>query len=298
MTINVYKNCPQYETTTFLFRQVAVQDAKDLLCCYSDKKSVSRMNSDFCTSDFYYTDIAEMEECIKFWLKEQKAERYVRLSIIHKEKNKVIGTVEVMSGEAAVLRIDLANAYENASNIEEILKLAVLKFIKDFKIIGMKIKTSNTPERISSLEKFGFIPSESFRTEYGYYERPVTSFFDQMKGVAFCGLACCVCSENTNCIGCKNEGCPDKDWCKSFSCCKKNNLNGCWECKEYPCDYHMINKPRVKAFAEYISKFGAEQLIAKLQENDKAGLIYHYKDKLVGDYDLAENENEIFEMLN
>lgn len=28
------------------------------------------------------------------------------------------------------------------------------------------------------------------------------------KGFAYCGLACCVCSEN--CVGCRDEGCKDK----------------------------------------------------------------------------------------
>ena len=27
-----------------------------------------------------------------------------------------------------------------------------------------------------------------------------------MKAIAYCGLACCVCSENDKCIGCQNGG--------------------------------------------------------------------------------------------
>lgn len=27
-----------------------------------------------------------------------------------------------------------------------------------------------------------------------------------MKAIAFCGLACCVCSENQGCIGCQDGG--------------------------------------------------------------------------------------------
>ena len=30
-------------------------------------------------------------------------------------------------------------------------------------------------------------------------------------GIARCGLACCLCSENTTCAGCDSGDCPDKD---------------------------------------------------------------------------------------
>lgn len=28
-----------------------------------------------------------------------------------------------------------------------------------------------------------------------------------MNAIAYCGLACCVCSENKDCIGCQDRGC-------------------------------------------------------------------------------------------
>ena len=28
-----------------------------------------------------------------------------------------------------------------------------------------------------------------------------------MNAIAYCGLACCVCSENKDCIGCQDGGC-------------------------------------------------------------------------------------------
>ena len=34
-------------------------------------------------------------------------------------------------------------------------------------------------------------------------------------GIARCGLACCICSENQNCAGCNADTCPDKDWCEN-----------------------------------------------------------------------------------
>lgn len=33
-------------------------------------------------------------------------------------------------------------------------------------------------------------------------------------GIARCGLACCLCSENDHCSGCNSGDCPDKEWCE------------------------------------------------------------------------------------
>ena len=56
-----------------------------------------------------------------------------------------------------------------------------------------------------------------------------------MNAIAYCGLACCVCSENKDCIGCQDGGCESYGWCKNYNCCKEKGLNGCWECSEFPC---------------------------------------------------------------
>ncbi len=37
-------------------------------------------------------------------------------------------------------------------------------------------------------------------------------------GIARCGLACCLCSENDHCLGCSSAKCPDKDWCENRKC--------------------------------------------------------------------------------
>ena len=34
-------------------------------------------------------------------------------------------------------------------------------------------------------------------------------------GIARCGLACCLCSENVVCNGCNSGECPDKEWCEN-----------------------------------------------------------------------------------
>lgn len=296
MINDIYKICPTYETDMFRLRLVKIEDAENLLTCYSDKQVSQKANIDYCTSDFYCTTVEEMEECIRFWLKEYSEQRYVRFAIILKTSNKAVGTLEIFGGEEGILRIDIATSYEKY--VEELFKLAVFKLIKDFNIKSLKIKASNIPDRISVLEKYGFVPSATFRSELGYYERPVYNFFDESKGVAYCGLACCVCSENANCKGCRNNGCKDKNWCKSYNCCKTKKLNGCWECEQFPCDYSMLGKLRVKTFAKFIAENGADKLISKLKINEENGILYHHREKLVGDYDLFENEDHILDFLN
>jgi hypothetical protein len=119
----------------------------------------------------------------------------------------------------------------------------------------------------------------------------------EQKGIAYCGLACVVCSENINCVGCRNEGCTDKEWCKNLQCCKTKGLNGCWECNEFPCKGNMLDKIRIRAFAIFIKEFGIETLLKCLDKNEKAGIVYHYPGKLTGDYDIPKTEERIIDMI-
>lgn len=166
----IYEHCPIYETESFIIRLVNLEDAEDLLSCYSDKENVKKFNADFCTSDFYYSTVKEMENCIKFWLEEYQKQYYVRFSVIPKDTLKAIGTVESFGGEAGVLRIDLSAEYNTEKSFAEIIKLTIEQFVDDFGIGSVKIKTSNIPEKINCLENLGFIPSETYRTELGYHE--------------------------------------------------------------------------------------------------------------------------------
>lgn len=295
--IDPYKTCPAYETRSFRLRLVEKEDAKSLLSCYSDKAAVVRMNTDYCTGDFYYTDLEQMNDCIDFWLREYNKQAYVRFAIIPKTIGRAVGTVEIFGGEFGVLRIDIAAEYEKEKYIGELIHLAIMDLIYDFKVDSLKIKASNTPERILLLKQFGFIPDMIFRPELGYYERMHNKYFDASKGVAYCGLACCVCSENITCAGCRNEGCKDKEWCKSFNCCKEKGKNGCWECADFPCDYSMLKKLRVRTFAKFIAEHGEEKLMQALGNNESDGILYHYRGQLVGDYDLLQSEDEINKLI-
>ncbi len=120
---------------------------------------------------------------------------------------------------------------------------------------------------------------------------------DRTKGMAYCGLACCVCSESENCAGCRNAGCSGKDWCKPFACCQQKHLAGCWACPDFPCDTGMLQKLRVRTFAKFIGQYGEEKLANALDILEKSGLRYHYAGQIVGDYDLATSEEQLTSLL-
>ncbi len=68
-----------------------------------------------------------------------------------------------------------SNTCSNNTNLRkscvmEIVNLAVRKFTDDFEIGSLKIKTSNTPDRIKGLENLGHVPSKTFRRGMGYHE--------------------------------------------------------------------------------------------------------------------------------
>lgn len=142
---NVYEQCPIYETESFFLRLVKLEDAEDLLACYSDKDNVSKFNNDFCTSDFYYSTVSEIEDCIKFWLEEYQNQYYVRFSVINKADRKAIGTVEIFGGEAGVLRIDLSSKNNTEESFGEILKLTIeqINWIEEIKA---ELEKFNQPE--------------------------------------------------------------------------------------------------------------------------------------------------------
>lgn len=118
-----------------------------------------------------------------------------------------------------------------------------------------------------------------------------------MNAIAYCGLACCVCSENKDCIGCQDGGCEIHGWCKNYNCCKEKGLNGCWECAEFPCGGSMLDKLRIRVFAEFARRYGADELERCLLRNKEKGIIYHYDGQLVGDYDRCQTEEEIIDII-
>ena len=87
-------------------------------------------------------------------------------------------------------------------------------------------------------------------------------------GIARCGLACCLCSENVVCKGCKRDGfkelswCKDAEWCEVRKCGIAKNISGCYECEPADCRKGLYaEKIKPRAFAEFARRYGLEELL-------------------------------------
>ena len=122
-------------------------------------------------------------------------------------------------------------------------------------------------------------------------------------GIARCGLACCLCLENTICKGCKKEGfvelswCKDANWCENRKCSINKNIDGCYECKDNNCRKGLF-KDKIKplAFCEFIRRYGEEELLNCLETNEKNGIVYH-REGIIGDYDDFDNIEDLIEFV-
>jgi len=172
--MNVYENCPSYETEHFILRLISSDDAADLLECYSDPKAQGFFNADRCTSDFRYSTLEEMQNCIEDWLYAYQNGYFVRFSIMDKTKFKAVGTVEIFGGTYGVLRIDIRSDYEDESYLSELIQTANA-FFDDFdckKIVSKAIPEAT--ERISALRKNGYAhcpKCEEWNREHYYLKR-------------------------------------------------------------------------------------------------------------------------------
>ena len=118
-------------------------------------------------------------------------------------------------------------------------------------------------------------------------------------GIARCGLACCLCSENVICKGCRRDGfmelswCKDAEWCEVRRCGIDKNLNGCYECEPAECRKGLYaEKIKARAFAEFARRYGVEELLDCLERNEQAGIVYH-REGILGDYDEFDNLEEL-----
>lgn len=175
---NPYEKCPIYESKNFILRLVEENDAENLFKCYSDLSAVKFMNSDNCTSDFHFTTINEVKNCIFIWLREYENKGYVRFSIEDKQNCKAIGTIEMFGRKDAdgkitgygVLRIDLCSNYEKHSYITELLEISNKHFYDVFGVKQIITKAISTAtERILALIENGFLKLENNIIPYGDY---------------------------------------------------------------------------------------------------------------------------------
>lgn len=110
-------------------------------------------------------------------------------------------------------------------------------------------------------------------------------------GLGRCGLACCLCSENDHCAGCRSDACPDRDWCENRKCSQERGLDHCYECGE-DCGRGMFAKIKPLGFTLFARRFGEEALLDCLERNEKAGVVYH-RSGVTGDYDAFDDPERL-----
>lgn len=114
-------------------------------------------------------------------------------------------------------------------------------------------------------------------------------------GIARCGLACCLCSENNTCHGCGSDECPDNDWCENKKCSIQREISHCYLCEEN-CKKGLLGKIKPYGFSLFMKRYGEEKLLDCLEENEKNGIIYH-REGINGDYDDFDDVEKLIEFI-
>ncbi len=114
-------------------------------------------------------------------------------------------------------------------------------------------------------------------------------------GIARCGLACCLCSENGHCGGCDSGNCPDTQWCENLKCSKEKNIANCFMCEE-DCRKGLLSKIKPYGFTLFAKRYGVETLLDCLEENEKNGILYH-RQGIIGDYDDFDDVEALIEFI-
>lgn len=102
-------------------------------------------------------------------------------------------------------------------------------------------------------------------------------------GIARCGLACCLCSENHTCGGCDADTCPHNDGCENKACSQARGLAHCYDCHE-DCRKGMLNMIKPLGMTQFARRYGEAKLLDCLEANEQQGVVYH-REGLRGDYD-------------
>jgi len=159
--LDPYDVCPTYESQSLSIRLISMEDAEDLVKCYSSPQSQRFFNSDNCSGgDDYFVGftLQKMKDMIGGWInKDYKTRYFVRFSIIDKILDIAIGTIE-MFPEKSILRIDIEPEYERQTYIVELLYLSD-NFFYDFHCDMIVTKSiPEATERIKALLDCGYIP--------------------------------------------------------------------------------------------------------------------------------------------
>ena len=98
---------------------------------------------------------------------------------------------------------------------------------------------------------------------------------DSLDAVAYCGLACLICSETdpegANCPGCRAGG--GEAGCHQRLCCKGRGIDGCWQCDDFPCDEGFATDGHDPAFRGFwvasvraVREHGLDRYVALVRE--------------------------------
>ena len=88
---------PKIENSRYRIRLVRKKDLIELLEIYSNKENLKFINVDDCNGeDFYFPSIEMLEKKYEFWKYAYKKKWFIRMSIISKNDNRIIGTIELM----------------------------------------------------------------------------------------------------------------------------------------------------------------------------------------------------------
>lgn len=167
--MDIYESCPVLESERFLIRLFRDEDCDDLLKVYSDKNALPFFNSDNCDGDnFYYATKERMAEAVAFWHMAYENGWFVRLSVVDKTVENVIGTVELClrASEDAfnnmgVLRVDVRSDYETEDALSDIFSLIAPEVEE---LLGCKGVLTKAPvyavDRLKAIQKAGFTKSE------------------------------------------------------------------------------------------------------------------------------------------
>lgn len=114
-------------------------------------------------------------------------------------------------------------------------------------------------------------------------------------GIARCGLACCLCSENVHCRGCDAGDCGGDAECENKRCSLEKGFAHCYECPE-ECKKGLLQKIKPYGFNEFVKRYGEEKLLDCLERNEQAGVVYH-RQGVNGDYDDFEDVEELIRFI-
>ena len=114
-------------------------------------------------------------------------------------------------------------------------------------------------------------------------------------GIARCGLACCLCSENDKCAGCNSGQCSGKEWCENRKCSQEKNIPHCYECEEN-CSKGLLSKSKPRGFTLFVKRYGIDELLDCLERNEKNGVVYH-RTGITGDYDDFEDVEQLIDFI-